>query len=330
MTQRASRKPLLCLVTPALADANNGNWQTAKRWARMVSDDYRVDLVARWDGSPCDALLALHARRSAASIHAFAKAHPGAPLLVALTGTDLYQDLAVDADARRSLKVATRLIVLQDQAPLALPPALREKTDVCYQSTPARERLRKTQRTLRAVVVGHLRSVKDPLTVVRAAERLAHRRDIEIEHIGAALDDALALAVGGAAARLPSYRWVGALPHARALSRIRHAHVLVHPSVLEGGAHVVMEAVQCGTPVLASRMPGNVGMLGKGYQGYFDVGDDAALAALLERARDDPAWLARLTRQGDRRAARFDPDREQRTLLRILRRAFKPSSPRSR
>jgi glycosyltransferase involved in cell wall biosynthesis len=60
---------------------------------------------------------------------------------------------------------------------------------------------------------------------------------------------------------------------------------------MEGGAHVVIEAIRSGTPVLASRIDGNLGLLGDDYPGCSTWGDDAALAALLEQARDDPAML---------------------------------------
>ena len=129
----------VCLVTPALAAANNGNWQTAKRWTRMLSTHYRVQVTDQWRGEPCDVMLALHARRSAPSIRAFAAAHPGKALIVALTGTDLYRDIRVDGEAQHSLAIATRLMVLQDQARLDVPSAFQSKVDVCYQSTPARK-----------------------------------------------------------------------------------------------------------------------------------------------------------------------------------------------
>lgn len=311
-------KPILCLVTPALASANNGNWQTARRWARFLAADYRVRLCAAWDGKPADVMLALHARRSAPSIHAFAQAHPQQPLVVALTGTDLYRDIAIDADARRSLALAWRLIVLHDLAPLDLPAPLRAKTVVCFQSTPARPPLAKTGRHLRALMVGHLRDEKWPQTLWAAAARLHDRRDIRIDHIGAALDADLGAAARACADAHPAYRWLGARPHGQTLRRIRQAHVLVHASRMEGGAHVVLEAVRRGTPVLASRIPGNVGMLGADYGGYFPPGDDAALATLLQRARDEPAMLNALAAQCDTRAPLFEPARERRILRETL------------
>ncbi len=341
-TQRMVTKPTICLVTPALADANNGNWQTAKRWARMLSADYRVVVLGQWPaeaGQPsasvsrrepgvplcesCDAMVALHAARSAPSIHAFANAHPDRPLVVALTGTDLYRDIRINPQAEKSLALATRLIVLQDQAPKEVPLQHRHKVDICFQSSPTRRPLSKTATRLRAVVVGHLRDVKDPRTVMRAMRRLAERKDIVLDHIGEPLDASIADDAKALAQSQSNYRWHGGLPHAATLARIQRAHVLVHPSLLEGGAHVVMEAACSGTPVLASRMAGNMGMLGAAYEGYFEVGDDAELASLLLRAREDPAWLTRLTRQVKARASLFAPQREQSTLRAILRHSLR-------
>ena len=307
------------LVTPALADANNGNWQTARRWAQMLADDYAVQLAPQWDGTPADLMVALHARRSAPSIAAWAAQTPRRPLVVTLTGTDLYRDVAQgDAAALRSLALADRLIVLHERAIDDVPAAHRAKCVVCFQSTPARRTVAKATRHLRALMVGHLRDEKDPRTYFEAARRLAARHDILLDHIGAPLDESLGREAQALAASQPHYRWLGALPHADTLARIQRAHVLVHPSRMEGGAHVVMEAVRAGTPVLASRIRGNVGMLGTDYAGCFEPGDAAGLATLLQRARDEPAMLDMLRAQCERRAPLFDPAREQATLRTTL------------
>jgi glycosyltransferase involved in cell wall biosynthesis len=120
------------------------------------------------------------------------------------------------------------------------------------------------------------------------------------------------------AARQPTYRWLGALPHVAVRRHIQAAHVLVHASRMEGGAHVVIEAMRSGTPVIASRIDGNVGLLGNDYGGYFPAGDDAALATLLQRARDDPDMLPGLRAQTDARAPLFAPEAEAATLHRIV------------
>ena len=166
-------------------------------------------------------------------------------------------------------------------------------------------------------MVGHLRDEKDPLTYVRAAARLAGRADMALDHIGGALDAALEQAVVDAAKHQANYRWLGSLAHDRTRQRIQRAHVLVHASTLEGGAHVILEAVQSGTPVLASLIDGNVGMLGGAYAGYFEVGDDAGLAELLMRCREEPGFLDLLRHQCDARSTLFEPQREQ-VLLRGL------------
>ncbi|MGX5650274.1 selenoneine biosynthesis selenosugar synthase SenB [Hydrogenophaga borbori] len=319
-------KPLLCLVTPALADANNGNWQTARRWARLLAGHYRVVVVREWPEATLHetpaVLIALHARRSAASIAAWARAHPLAPLVVVLTGTDLYRDIQGDADARRSLALAHRLVVLQERGPLALPPPLRERCRVVFQSGPARAPLPKPRRFLRALMVGHLREEKSPQTLFEAARLIAPGEGIRIDHIGEALDPALGAAARATAAACPHYRWLGPLPHAEVLRRLQRAHVLVHASRLEGGAHAVLEAVRGGTPVLASRIDGNLGMLGEAYGGYFPVGDAPALAALLRGCRADMAApdgrLARLAAQCAARAPLFEPEAERQALLALL------------
>jgi putative glycosyltransferase (TIGR04348 family) len=271
-------------------------------------------------------MLALHARRSAAPIAAWAQAHPGRGLAVVLTGTDLYQDIQTEAPAQRSLELAQRLVVLQECGPEALPAWLRAKARVIYQSTPALPPLPKPRDGLTAVMVGHLRQVKTPQTLFAAARLLRERGDIRLRHIG----DATAEPVLGDEARAtardcPHYEWLGPLPHSQALEEIRRAHVLVHPSAMEGGAHVILEAVRCGTPVLASRVPGNVGMLGRDYEGYFPHADAGCLAELLLACRagqlaEDPAshLLGRLGAQCALRAPLFDAAAERSALLNLL------------
>lgn len=316
------KKPLICLVTPALAAANNGNWQTARRWARMLASHYRVRLLPEWTAadSPGDEvlMLALHARRSAASMQAWKAAHPGRPLVLALTGTDLYRDIRTDAVAQQSLELADALVVLQDQAPRELAAHLQRKCQVVFQSSTRRATLSKTTQHLNAVMVGHLREEKAPETFMQAARLLQNDPRVRFTHIGAPLDEALAALARATASASPHYRWLGGLSHEETRRHIQRAHVLVHASRMEGGAHVIMEASLCGTPVLASHIPGNVGMLGTDYVGYFPLEDAAALAALLQRAAGEPAFLAGLQAQCSARSRWFEPAAEQAALRRVV------------
>ena len=312
------KRPRLVIVTPALRDANNGNWQTAKRWARLLSPDYRVHLAAAWSGGDEALLIALHARRSAASCTAWRQQRGKAPLLLVLTGTDLYRDIGHDAAAQQSLAWADRLVVLNELGLRSLPTALRAKARVCLQSCPTHQPGPKPQRHLRALMVGHLRDEKSPQTYFEAARLLTARTDIHLDHIGSALDPALAAQATALMRTHPRYRWLGALPHGRTRTRIAAAHVLVHPSRMEGGAHVVAEAITCGTPVLASRIDGNLGLLGADYPGVFEPGDVAGLAEALRRARDDPAMLPMLRSAIAQRAPLFDPGRERQALRSLI------------
>lgn len=318
------------IVSPALAGSNNGNWQTARRWQRLLAGAHRVRITGNWPDEQAQddrCMLALHARRSAASVQSWCEARGGNSLALVLTGTDLYQDIASDASARRSLELAGRLVVLQDHGIEALPDAMRTKARVIYQSTSPRQPLPKTRRWLQVLMVGHLRAVKSPETLFQAARLLQPAAGIRITHIGSAEDAQWAAQARATAADCPSYRWLGPRPHGPTRQAIQRAHLLVHTSALEGGAHVIMEAVRSGTPVLASRVSGNVGMLGPAYEGYFEHGDAAGLATLLRRCRQeqlqsaqDPAGglLQRLQRQCALRAPLFDPQAERAALLQLI------------
>ena len=108
------------------------------RWARILRQlGHRVAVQEEYDGAACDVLIALHARRSFDSAARFRKRHPQLPLIVALTGTDLYEDLRTDPKARVSVELAARLVLLQPLGIKELPRRLRHKARVIYQSTEA-------------------------------------------------------------------------------------------------------------------------------------------------------------------------------------------------
>ena len=317
------KKPRVLIISPADASANNGNWQTAWRWAGMLTPQFETTIAQAWNGDPVDVMLALHARRSADSIARWAQAKgaqdEATGLGVVLTGTDLYHDIHTDAQAQASLRYARRLVVLQECGPDALPPALRTKARVIFQSSAAHEALSKPTDHLRVVMVGHLRDEKSPQTLFEAARLLRGQADIFIDHIGDALDPALGALASACMQDCPHYRWLGGMTHEATLHAIGQAHALVHTSRMEGGAHVILEAVRSGTPVLASRIPGNVGMLGTDYAGYFAHADAHALARLLLRCRaqwGQPGGLqALLTAQCALRSPLFSPATEQAAMV---------------
>jgi len=318
-------KPHIVIISPALANANNGNWQTARRWSSFLHKDYRVSIAVQWDGHPCDAMIALHARRSAPSIAAFSAAFPSRPLIVVLTGTDLYRDILTDADAQRSLQLATHLVVLQPAGLEMLDQASRKKTRVIFQSAPSLKVINKHPETpsryFDVTMIGHMRNEKDPATFMHAAEFLQAGK-IRLIHIGSALDPALGKLAEKTRQRHPQYQWLGDLAHAATRQRLKRSRLMAITSRMEGGANVIIEAVTSGVPVLASDIPGNRGMLGEKYAGYFLPGDSLKLAQLIERAAGDPKFYGRLQAQCADRAPLFAPERERASLLKLLESCF--------
>jgi putative glycosyltransferase (TIGR04348 family) len=314
-------KQTICIVSPALAQANNGNWQTARRWAQLLRTRYHVDIASDWPAAPPpDLLIALHARRSAAPLARFCTVHLDRPAVLVLTGTDLYRDIRSDSDAQASLEHATALVLLQPAGLSELAPHLRAKAHVIYQSAPSLAPAARAAHPSHhdILMVGHLREEKDPRTFMAAAGHL-QAPTARLIHIGGVLDPTLGDAAAAAARAAPGrYEWLGPLPHADTRQRLKHAHAMAICSRMEGGANVIIEAVTSGVPVLASDISGNRGMLGEDYLGYFPLGDAQALAALIDKSITDPAWFAALQAQCARRAKLFTPEAEQAALLDLV------------
>ena len=293
----------IALVTPSPAQVHTGNRTTADRWARLLGQlGHQVNVQKSWDGEECDLLIALHARRSFPAIQRFRQKHPLAPLVVALTGTDLYGDLEGSADANCSLELASRIVVLQALAGEAVPESARRKVRVIYQSA---ERpspsARREESWFQVCILAHLRAVKDPLRVAYAVRGLPSLSKIQVKHAGAMLDADFGRQVEAEQRTNPRYHWLGPLAHENAMDLLARSHMLVLTSQLEGGANVISEAIAISIPVISSLIPGSVGILGSDYPGYFPIGDSAALRELLLRAesddgfyRDIQQWVARL------------------------------------
>lgn len=315
------------IVSPALADANNGNWQSAKRWAHFLRQRYRVTLAKQWPdpiadrpAAAPDLLIALHARRSSAALAAFAQAHPERPTLLLLTGTDLYRDIHSDGAAQAALASADALVLLQPGGLGELTPALRAKTSIIYQSAATLKNAalkNAARRFFDVCMIGHLRLEKDPATFMRASALIDTDR-VRLIHIGAALERQLGELAQATQQANPRYRWLGPLPHAATRQRLKRCQLMAITSKMEGGANVIIEAITSGVAVVASDISGNRGMLGDDYAGYFPQGNAEALAALIERCAHDARFFELLQNQCAARAALFAPEAEQTALLQLV------------
>jgi hypothetical protein len=208
----------LSLITPNLPEARSGNFITAARYRRILERlGHRVTLATNYEDGPADALIALHARRSHPSIRRFADLSKGRPLVVVLTGTDLYRDIQTDTDAQDSLDLATRLVVLQRMGLPELPSKHRAKTRVIYQSVSGcRPHGQPPKGEFRVAVIGHMRSEKDPLRTAAAAHLLPKDSRIGVVHAGSALEEEWRTAASKESETNPRYRWLGPEPHWKA------------------------------------------------------------------------------------------------------------------
>jgi putative glycosyltransferase (TIGR04348 family) len=300
------------IVTPAPEGSLTGNRWTALRWAGVLERlQHTATLVEKYDGEPCELMIALHGAKSADSIARFRKDRPRAPLLVALTGTDVYRDIRHSEAARRSLALASRLIALQSLASREIDEALHPKLRVIHQSVEPVDRVdAPADDRFEIAVLAHLRPVKDPLRAARAVRRLPADSRACVLHVGAVLEPEMERRAREEEAGNPRYRWLGPLPRDAALRVLARSRLMVSSSTMEGGANVIGEAAVHGVPILASRIPGSIGLLGEDYPGYFDVGDTGALAALLRSAETDAAFRDELRARCEALAPLFDPERE--------------------
>jgi putative glycosyltransferase (TIGR04348 family) len=308
------------LITPAPPGSRYGNRVTALRWARILrSLGHRVTIAQSYEGQPFDMLVALHARRSHSSMIRFNSERPASPIILALTGTDLYKDIRSDPDAKESLEIATRMILLQPKGIEELPAHLRDRARVIYQSVPKFSRkLKPSDSTFDVCVIGHLREVKDPFRAAEAARLLPAASRIRIIHVGGAMSEEMAERARREMEINPRYLWVDERPRWRVRQILSRSRALVLSSRMEGGANVISEAIVAGVPVLSSRIAGSKGLLGENYPGYFEAGDTRGLARLLEQAESDSGFLAGLRARCKRLAPLFDPLLEKRAWAALL------------
>jgi putative glycosyltransferase (TIGR04348 family) len=311
------------VVSPAPPSSSLGNAVTADRYAEHLRGlGLEVCIRGAYDGmEAADVLIALHACKSAASVLRFARQRPDRPIVVVLTGTDIYRDIARSQTAQRALREADVLVTLQRCALDRLAPALRAKAVVIEQSAPTLVHERSDFAGLSISVIGHLRYEKDPLRAGYALKRIpSHEVNIRVTQAGAALQPYLGTAARRIAQREPRYRYLGELTRADAQRLLACSDALVISSRMEGGANIVSAAIAARTPVLASHIPGNIGLLGADYPGYFPVGNTQALAHLLVRAATDAHWLQRLRAACDRRRPLVEPERERALWANLIRR----------
>ena len=87
------------------------------------------------DGAPSDAMLAIHAWRSAGAIEQYHEVFPTGPLILCLAGTDIYRfQESHPEETLRSMELADLLVCLHDLVGHSIPKSQRSKLHVIRQS----------------------------------------------------------------------------------------------------------------------------------------------------------------------------------------------------
>lgn len=153
---------------------------------------------------------------------------------------------------------------------------------------------------LRLLAVGTLLPYKNYLPMMRALAALKDRAWV-LDHLGRN-DDDLELRASFMALVNEHGLSERVLLHGRRTDVARwyqNAHLLVHPSGLEGFPNVLLEAWAWACPVLVAAIGEPARLVRDGETGLVaDVSDPARLRDALQRALDDPAALARMGAAG--------------------------------
>ena len=295
-----------------------GNRCTAQQWAGILSS-LGHEVVFELDRE-CELLVALHAVKSHAAIGDFQAQQHDAPVVLALTGTDIYPE--PNGVTLESIAMADALVLLQDRAVDRVPTDQRHKVHVIVQSVEeSKEAIasaEKSRNPFLVCVAGHLRDVKDPLRAAEASRLLPVDSKIRIEHVGAIMDPKYEALVAREQRDNPRYLFVGEQSPEQVRALMRRSRATVLSSFAEGGARVIGESIVEGTPVLATRIEGTTGLIGEAYPGLFTPGDTAELAALLEKLESDSAFEQTLCREVTRLAPKFDPALERDAWRRLI------------
>jgi putative glycosyltransferase (TIGR04348 family) len=301
------------LVTPAKKNDRNGNRTSALRWAKLLQQQgHKVQVESEYNGEPVDLLIALHAWRSAEAIERYKTLYPNGLLVVALGGTDVNTHLKTDPKVTlKSMHRADALVCLHDLIALELPDELLSKLHVIYQSADGLPRRHKPRsRTFDICVIGNLRPEKDPFRTVMATQLLPAKSKIRVFHLGKATNSKWQQQALQFVESSPRYHWKGEVPKWQVRRELSRTRLMVISSNQEGGANVISEALVAGVPIIASKISGNVGLLGVDYPGYFKLGDEKALAGLLHRVETDAIFLSSLEHSCAQLALKFTAEFE--------------------
>lgn len=322
----------IILVTAAPPGSEYGSETTSIRWEHNLSalghhvattfvygkteDDFADDFF--------DMMVVLGARECNEAIRAFKDRDGDRPIVVALNSEDVYLGIENSSEVRRNIERADALVVTQEKALEEIPHEFRERTHLIDQAVelpdggveaipepPLRDKRRTNDYDFEICVANHIQDQTDPLRTAKAARVFSEESGIFVTHIGRVLDARWEHELQKESDTNPRYDWLGEMAWTRALQYIKRADLVSVTSTIQGCANVLSESIVVGTPVVASAVPGNVGVLGEEYPGLFEPKNDEDLAKRIGAAEGDTRFYANLRRHCDQLRPDFDMARER-------------------
>jgi len=308
-------------VTPSAQTSKSGNRTTANRWARIFrSLGHSVSTITDYDDRSADMMVAIHAWRSARAIERFKALYPEKPLVVCLAGTDINEFIhSHPKPTLKSMELADAMVCLHDLVKEIIPISLQSKLHVIFQSAkPLIGPRRFSDRNFNICVISHLREIKDPMRTALAVRTVPNQSKIKVTHLGMAHDGRSSAKAIREMKQNPRYVWKGEVLGWQVRQELKRSHLMVISSRAEGGANVISEAVVAGVPVIASKIDGNVGLLGKNYRGYYPVGNTRELRKVILKAEKDKVFFQSLTKQCNSIKSKFTAEREQKSWAELI------------
>ncbi|NWK55679.1 glycosyltransferase [Verrucomicrobiaceae bacterium N1E253] len=303
---------------------SQGNTTSALRLQRMLMESgMEVALEDVWySGVEARWMVALNARRSAGAVAEFMDACPRGRVVVVLTGTDINHPEVQDpeSDTCRTMKLADRLVVLHEASLAAVPKDFRDKCVVIHPSVQLPHGLQHKPRRgelFEVLMVGNIRREKNLPLAIEACRLLPQDAGIVVRVYGDAEGDLANRLMEATAGPLP-FQWRGKTDHTSLMELMATSDLLLNTSTQEGGANAICEALGMGLPVLASRISGNVGMLGDDYEGLFPSEDAGDLAEMLSRCAENAVFYQRLKLQVCARSDQFMYQKESELWTQLI------------
>ena len=311
--------------SPYPRQRSQGNAVTAKRMVNLLRDSGLAAALHERGDAPLKAkcLIALNGRKGAEEIFKFLQRQPDNPVIALLTGTDVNHPEMEQPDSitRKALELSTAIVSLHDGFAHRIPKHLLEKTEVIYPSVMLPDPLdHSPSKPPKVIIAGNFRAEKNPSLMMKAVREMKES-PLHFHAYGQGGDYQRDLE--RTAAECPHFYFHGVKEHDVLLGEMQAAHVLLNTSTQEGGANAICEAIALGLPVVASRIAGNMGMLGENYAGFFPVEEVTKLIEILGRAAKNHDFYQLLKEQIATRAPLFSHQRETEQWVNLIHRMLK-------